>query len=106
MVRDGMVGSSNRPLRRQEKGKMEALCSASFVGAVHRRQSPASMRHPSPGRDRNGLKCRKSEIGIFSYSWPGSAHTPRMFTFLVAPGAAPWTRGAFPPIGVLSYGHY
>jgi hypothetical protein len=28
-----------------------------------------------------------------------------MFTFPVAVGAAPWTRGAFPPIGVLSYGH-
>ena len=51
MVRDGMVGGSNRPLRRQEKGKMEALCSSSFVGAVHRRQSAASMRHPPPNRD-------------------------------------------------------
>jgi hypothetical protein len=29
-----------------------------------------------------------------------------VFTFLVAAAAAPWTRGAFPPIGVLSYGHH
>src|SRR3984957_3652598 len=28
MVRDGMFGGSNRPLRRQEKGKMEALGSS------------------------------------------------------------------------------
>ena len=48
MVRDGMVGGSNRPLRRQEKGKMEALGSSSFVGAVHRRQSghPCDIRRP------------------------------------------------------------
>jgi hypothetical protein len=42
MVRDGMLGGSNGRLRRQEKGKMEALGSSSFVGAVHRRQA----RHP------------------------------------------------------------
>src|SRR5580692_4831210 len=29
-----------------------------------------------------------------------------MFMFPVAGGHAPWTRGAIPPIGVLSYGHY
>jgi hypothetical protein len=64
---------------------------------------PASMRHPPPGRDPNGLKCRKSEIGdIFLISGLQSDHTPRMFTFPVAAGAAPWTRGAIPPIGVLS----
>src|SRR5580704_455813 len=40
MVRDGMFGGSNRPLRRQEKGKMEALCSSSCFGAVRRRQAP------------------------------------------------------------------
>ena len=70
----------------------------------------ASMRHPPPGRDSNGLKCRKSEIGdIFLFlarTWQASDHTPCMFTFLVGAGAAPWTRGAFPPIGVLSYGHH
>ena len=36
--------------------------------------NPASMRHPPPGRDRNGLKCRKSEIGIFSY-FPAGRHS-------------------------------
>src|SRR5580692_5218893 len=45
---DGMVGRSNRPLRRQEKGKMEALCSQSLVGAVDRPQC----RHPCDIRRR------------------------------------------------------
>src|ERR1700686_2566074 len=81
MVRDGMLGGSNRPLRRQEKGKIEALCSSSCVGAVRRRQARASMRHPPPGRDSNGLKCRKSEIGdIFLFlarTWQASDHIPQ-----------------------------
>jgi hypothetical protein len=33
MVGDGMLGGSIQPLRRQEKGKMEALGSSSCVGA-------------------------------------------------------------------------
>src|SRR5580658_5026303 len=63
MVRDGMRGGSNGRLRRQEKGKMEALGSSFFVRAVHRRQSrhPCDIRRPIATLD--GLKCRKSEFG-------------------------------------------
>jgi hypothetical protein len=56
-------------------------------------------------RPLNGPKCRKSEIGDI-FLFPGGIGAPFMFTFLVAGVAAPWTRGAFPPIGVLSYGHH
>jgi hypothetical protein len=52
------------------------------------------------------LKCRKSEIGDIFLFLAGRRFLPAMFTLLVASVAAPWTRGAFPPIGVLSYGHY
>jgi hypothetical protein len=73
----------------------------------HRRQSrhPCDIRRPIATLD--GLKCRKSEIGdIFLFPAGRRSYPPAMFTFLVAAGAAPWTRGAFPPIGVLSYGHH
>src|ERR1700722_11117330 len=75
MVRDGMFGGSNRPLRRQEKGKMEALGSSPALALSIGDKPRASMRHPPPGRDSNGLKCRKSEIGdIFLFparTWQG-----------------------------------
>ena len=73
---DGMVGGSNRPLRRQEKGKMEALGSSSFVGAVHGRQSrhPCDIRRPVATLD--GLKCRKSEIGDIFLFAAGKAVIP------------------------------
>jgi hypothetical protein len=105
MVRDGMRGGSNWCLRRQEKGKMEALCSSSFVGACIGDNRGIHATSAARSRPLNGLKCRKSEIGDI-FLFPVDVHAPCMFTFLVAAGAAPWTRGAFPPIGVVSYGHH
>src|SRR5579862_383918 len=63
MVRDGMFGGSNGPLRRQEKGKMEALGSSSLVGTVHQRQPPHPCDIDRPIATLDGPKCRKSEIG-------------------------------------------
>src|SRR5580704_2696241 len=80
MVRDGMFGGSNWPLRRQEKGKMEALGSSSFVGTVHQRQPPHPCDIGRPIATLDGPKCRKSEIGdiflcIFLF-WRGKQSSP------------------------------
>src|ERR1700685_2853500 len=62
----------------------------------------ASMRHPPPARaPQMARNLAKVIWGIFSDSTREALMPPCIFTSLVAAAAAPWTRCAFPPIGVL-----